>query len=122
MSLFDSSISRPSPGDWRWEKDSLAVVVRGKDGCAVICHVGGHVAEQIDAIGSNTDEIFEDEPPLGISIFKGRLHGGQKIYSPNGDDYADVYLRGMFRSPTPGEFVKIAEGECPWDPNEWVVP
>lgn len=106
-----------------WGKPSLAVIActERKFG-VVLWYVGAHVESMIEGIGGHDIEElgFEDEPPIGISVWEGRTVGGR--YNSYTGDYDDAMLKGTYRAPTEDEWRAIREGRCPWNADEWLLP
>lgn len=110
-----------------WGKPSRAVIACAPGGTAIVVwHVGAHVRGSYEGVGSwDVDELgFEETFPIGISVWEGKLRGGNRYYTLDGVDYEDVTLRGNVRRPTDEEWAAIRLGQCPWNYVEWmrVVP
>ena len=111
------------PGEPIWGKPSCCVVIwDGKRG-GVTWPCGEDVNRQISELGtSSVDDLFDKDPPLGISVWEGHMAGGQVRHTMDGTDYEDVYLVGKFRLMTSDEMVDFHAGRCPWNPDDWYVP
>lgn len=106
-----------------WSKPSRAVIAyNAREFGIVLWYVGAHVATMIEQIGAHDiDELgFENEAPIGISVWEGKITGGR--YNSYAGDYDDCYLTGTYRQPTGEEWLAIREGRCPWDADEWLLP
>jgi hypothetical protein len=113
-------VEEETPTDYDWDKPSLGVVVLNANNLGMfLWWVGGPLETQIDGSGStNLDDLgLEGDIPQGISIWEGRLTGGE--YNSYQGDYEDTLLTGTFRPPTDEEWAAIRRGDCPWDGELW---
>lgn len=116
---IEPNFGNPDP-DPDWDKDSLAVIASDGDGGWVMFCVGAHLDTEIDNIGTRDAEELGILPPgAGIWIWSGKYVGGG-VRSLEGD-YSDPELKGTRRAPTDTEWIAIRAGQCPWDPDEWLL-
>ncbi len=108
-------------GDPRdWSKPSKAVLWSSDDRAVLLCTAGPHVAQMIDdGCSWDVEELgFEGDIPDGFSVWEGTIRGGERLYE---GDYADTYLVGTYRKPTPAEMAAITAGRVPWHDDGWLT-
>lgn len=121
LSDLDEKIADTDPRDW--SKPSRAVIAfDGRHGI-VIWFVGAHIEAMKEQIGgSDIEELGFSADPFhaGIWVWEGGIIGGH--YNSHTGDYDDGELRGKYRDPDETEWQAIMRGDCPWDPDAWLLP
>lgn len=89
---------------------------------AVMWAVGHHISMEMDDSGLTDPEdlgLEPDEP--GIWVWEGiyvYVPGYVDGYEAPGEGYMEP--KGTWRLPTDQEWEALRNGECPWDPKEWL--
>lgn len=115
-------LDKPNEDPRDWSKPSRAVIAcAGSWRAIVLWYVGPHVESFIEQIGGrDVEELgFANEPPIGISVWEGTITGGR--YNSHTGDYDDAELTGTYRAPSVEEWRWIRQGQCPWDPDAWLL-
>lgn len=96
--------------------ERAVVAARNKRGVALF-YVGDWLQEELAEYDKDPEELFNTDPPDGISIWEGWIvtaGSGENCY-PIGE--------GTFRAPDDREWEAIRSGVAPWPPlGEWHGP
>jgi len=108
--------------DFKWELPSRAIVACRNGVGAVLWFVGAHLTyEMQEGPGTDLCDLGLDDAPDGISVWEGTYHYDAPAYYSDGEPgYPEP--KGSFRQPTPEEWAKIQQNECPWNEADWKEP
>lgn len=81
--------------------------------CEVQHPVGRDLLYAIEEWGTDPDDMLGGYPPRGLSVWEGRMVGGNgsSWYNADGED---PELKGAYRAPTLDELQAFLAGRCPW--------
>ena len=99
-----------------WSKDSLAVLASDGDDGWVLFHVGAHLEQDISDVGSRRLEDLGLTCPASVWIWKGRMCSSTTYWGE-----VETWLEGDTRAPTDEEWAAIRAGDCPWNPDDWLL-
>lgn len=120
MTLFDKIEFQPAekhePSEY--DKPSRAVVAMGEHDGVVLWHIGAHIHDEIQNVGSKLSDLGLDDAPQGISVWEG-VWVGHETHTFDGTEY-ESHPSGKFREPTDEEWAAIRKGDCPWETIEWL--
>lgn len=120
LQIQDDPLWARAPSEYNLDKPSRAVVVYGESNGAVVWTVGGHVRQEIEAVGGRLDDLGLEPPGPGVWVWEGGGHWTPGPYECPAD--GDYELRGTWRQPTRAEWETLLAGRCPWRDEAWRWP
>lgn len=107
-------------GGYDFSKPSLAIISFSqlKKQGLLLHGVGGHIMFEVFEMGY----IFSDDlgliPPTSSGIW---VWEGKYMFQPEYEDPKNGFMEpvGKWRRPTEEEFLKIRDGICPWNDDDW---
>jgi hypothetical protein len=117
VSIFDGlEIEKAEPYEgYDFSKPSRAVVAAGSLQSALLWHVGGWLAAEVEAVGEHAEDLgLDDRNVPGVWVWEGKYAAL--------DREGNTQPEGEWRAPTDDEWAAIRAGLCPWNDEDWKLP